>query len=93
MRKYYLMAAIAVVVSMMATFMCVSGNVTENLKMIMNQSVEVLGKNEVSEGTRPVVIVTCHCNALLGHTCRANHNGATCAGGGNVQCSSYDGNC
>ena len=94
MKKYYLITAMAVLLSAVATAVLASDDTKENLKMIMARSVEVFGKDEDSTVViDPGIIVTCHCNAFLGHACRANHNGATCAGGVNVQCSSYDGNC
>jgi hypothetical protein len=36
--------------------------------------------------------VTCKCGDNRG-VCSANNIGSACAGGNNVQCSSYDGNC
>lgn len=94
MKKYYLITVVTVFLAVMATLAFVSSGVRENVKNLMARSVEVLSKDENNnDGSTPVIIVVCHCNAFLGHTCRANHSGSTCAGGENVQCSSYDGNC
>lgn len=37
--------------------------------------------------------VTCRCNRFIFSTCKATNEGSTCAGGENVQCRDYDGNC
>ena len=93
MKKYFIITIVALLLSAV-TMLVVSHDTKENLMMLMARSVEVFGKDDNNtDVSTPVIIVTCHCNALLGHTCRANHNGATCAGGENIQCSSYDGNC
>lgn len=98
MKKYYLITIVAVLLSAVATSAFVSSGSIKNLKMVMAGSVVAFSQDDKDNNTDTEepgsgVIVTCHCNALIGHTCRANHNGRTCAVGVNVQCSGYDGNC
>lgn len=86
MKKYIIMASVAAVIAVMSFVMVVSVIRNNHLQMFFS-STEALSAGE--EGAE----VTCRCNAFLGHTCKADHNGSVCAGGINQRCWDYDGNC
>lgn len=84
MKKTLIFAAIALTLAAAATtFKALNST---GFTDIFSGSVNALTRNEGAN-------VTCRCGRAFGAGCRVNNGGATCAGGDNVHCWDYDGNC
>lgn len=84
MKKTLIFAAIALALAAAAT-MFKALNST-GFTDIFSGSVNALTRGEGAN-------VTCRCNRFVWSTCKSSNKGSTCAGGENVHCWDYDGNC
>lgn len=51
--------------------------------------VEAMADNESGGG----IFIVCRCRPGVPNNCAADNSGSTCAGGENIQCATYGGNC
>ena len=86
MKKYIIMASVAAIIAVISSVMAIPV-IRNNQLQMFSSSIEALSDGE--DGAD----VICRCNAFLGHTCKADHKGAVCAGGLNERCWEYDRNC
>lgn len=87
MKKFIIIAALAVICAATATFVVGTKRVSANMDLIFTESVDALA------GSEGGAMVICRCGSFLGRGCKASHKGSTCAGGENTKCWNYDGNC
>ncbi len=87
MKKFIVIAVIAVMAAATATFVVGTKRVSTNLELIFTDSVDALA------GSEGGAMAICRCGSFLGRGCKASHKGSTCAGGDNARCWDYDGNC